>query len=539
MARSAHGKAGRGGRKPATARRAPVRGGDDGLWARAALVVLGAALALRLAVVAAQLFPVHFDEAQYWAYGQELDWGYYSKPPLLAWLLRLVTGAAGDNLVALRLLSPVCHALAGWLIFLTGRRLWDGQTGFWAAAGYTAAPGVAYSAMLMSTDPLLLACWSTALYALVRAAEAPERAVAPAGDGTGKRDRTARKKPKGGAGLRGILLARLWWLVLGLAIGAGMLAKYTMIAFVIGAAGYGLFSARGRDWAGTAIAAGVALLLLAPNLAWNARHGFVTLAHVAGDADPGKGYFHPLEFLAFTAAQLAVIGPVFLIAILLAFRNRKAWMDDWGMRLVAWQTAPLLAAMTVLALATRANANWAAAAYVGGALMAARWLVLAGGIRALRAQLGVGIAASLLLWGLAGLYAGQADRLTRRLDPFVQTRLAEPFCELVLGNMAEEGAGVLLSDNRRRLSECIFQGGRGWDEVAIWNPKGRIGNQHEMVASLHPGDDRPMLLAVRQGADKIAARFTDARRIETVHLGVHLDRSVEVQIWFVQGFKGY
>ena len=541
MARAAQAKSDRGGRKPPSARRPARRDDAPGPWAQATLVILTAALGLRLAVVAAQLFPVHFDEAQYWAYGRELAWGYYSKPPLVAWMIRVLTALGGDNLIALRIASPLCHALIAWLIFLTGRRLWGGQTGFWAAAGYTAAPGVAYSSMLMSTDPVLMMFWAAALYALVRAADAGNRpAAARATDGTGRRDRTQRKKKRGaGFTLRGVLADHFWWLALGLAIGAGMLAKYTMIAFAIGALGYGAFSARGRDWTGAAIASVAALAVLAPNVLWNAGRGFVTAAHVLGDADPGKGYFHPLELAKFAAAQFAVIGPVFLIAILLAFRNRKAWMDDWGMRLVAWQTAPLLAAMTVLALATRANANWAAPAYVGGALMAARWLVLAGGIRALRAQLGVGIAASLLLWGLAGLYAGQADRLTRRLDPFVQTRLGEPFCELVLGNMAEEGVGVLLSDNRRRLSECMFQGGLGWDEVAIWNPAGRIGNHHEMVASLHPGDEREMLLVVRRDAGEIARRFQEFREIETVHLGVHLDRSVTYQIWVVQGFKGY
>ena len=35
--------------------------------------------------------PLHFDEAQYWDWSQNLDWGYFSKPPLLAFLIRVVT----------------------------------------------------------------------------------------------------------------------------------------------------------------------------------------------------------------------------------------------------------------------------------------------------------------------------------------------------------------------------------------------------------------------------------------------------------------
>jgi 4-amino-4-deoxy-L-arabinose transferase-like glycosyltransferase len=262
--------------------------------------------------------PVHFDEAQYWAYGQELDWGYFSKPPLVAWLIRAVTEAGGDTLFVLRLASPIAHALIAWLIFLTGRRLWDGQSGFWAAltgrrlwdgqsgfwaaAGYTAAPGVALSAMIISTDPVMMVFWAAALYALVRAAEA---------EGEG----------------------RLWWGVLGALIGAGMMAKYSMLAFGAGALGYGVFSARERAWMGTVIAAGVAALVLLPNILWNIGNDFATVSHVIGDADPGKGYFHIAKLAEFAGAQFAVIGPVFLIAIFLALRNRDIWRDDWAMRL--------------------------------------------------------------------------------------------------------------------------------------------------------------------------------------------------------------
>ena len=34
--------------------------------------------------------PLHFDEAQYWDWSKNLDWGYFSKPPLLAFLIRIV-----------------------------------------------------------------------------------------------------------------------------------------------------------------------------------------------------------------------------------------------------------------------------------------------------------------------------------------------------------------------------------------------------------------------------------------------------------------
>jgi hypothetical protein len=105
--------------------------------------------------------------------------------------------------------------------------------------------------------------------------------------------------------------------------------------------------------------------------------------------------------------------------------------------------------------------------------------------------------------------------------------------------MSEEGAGVLLSDNRRRLSECMFYGGLGWDEVAIWNPDAAPANHHELVASLYPGDQREMLLVVTRGAEKMAHRFEEAREVESGAIETHIDRSVPFSMWVVRGFKGY
>jgi len=139
------------------------------------LALLLAVLALRLGVNALELMPAHSGEAEYWAYGRELDWGYHSKPPLTAWAVRAATELGGDNLFMLRLASPIAHALTAWLVFLTGRRLWDPPSGFWAAFGYTAAPGVGLSAMIMSPDPVVMLFWAAALYATVQAAESGSR----------------------------------------------------------------------------------------------------------------------------------------------------------------------------------------------------------------------------------------------------------------------------------------------------------------------------------------------------------------------------
>jgi len=485
----ADGQRGRSGKRPAGM--APAAGRGRG-WALGAGVMILAVLALRLGVNALEPMPPHFDEAQYWAYGQELAWGYFSKPPGVAALLRLSTDLFGNTLFALRLISPLAHAAIAALVFLAGRRLFDARTGFWAAAAYTAAPGVTASAMIASTDPPMMLAWALALYAMIRAGE-------------------------GGPG------AARWWALTGLAIGLGFLAKYTILAFAAGAMGYGLVSARGRDWRGAAIAGGVALAVAAPNLVWNWAHGFATLAHVAEDAAPrGTALLNPGNLAEFAGAQLGVIGPVVFLALLGALWRWRDWARDPGARLLAWTSYPLLLAMLGLALLTRAQPNWAAPAYVGGSILAAHWLL-----------------ARDWRYALAWAYAGPAGDLPRLADPFKKMRLGEPFCARALGVMAEEGVDVLLSNSRRRLSECMFLGTLDWDRVAIWNPDRMSANHHEMVASLQPGDDRAMLLAVLGDGASIAQRFAEAREIETDRVATHGDRSYRYALWVVRGFEGY
>ncbi|MEM7667648.1 MAG: glycosyltransferase family 39 protein, partial [Pseudomonadota bacterium] len=434
-------------------KKAAVEAAEARRWTVIAFAVIAGALAVRLVINSFGLVPVHFDEAQYWAYGQELDWGYFSKPPLVAGTIRLTTDFLGDSLFGLRVASPLSHAIVAVFIYLTARHHFDAPTGFWASAGYTLAPGVGVSSMIVSTDPIMMVFWALALYALTKAG--PERLI--------------------------------WWAIVGIAIGLGALAKYTMIAFAGGLIGWVLFSAPARPWRGMATALLAAAVIILPNILWNAENSFATVTHVAEDAAPGGSLFNPGKLAEFLGAQFGVIGLVFFPAIGLVLWNRRTWLADPGMRLLAWQTFPLLIAITVLAFVTRAQPNWAVPAYIAGSVMAAHWLVRLHRERwMLWGQLVVSAAAVALVWGAAVLHHAGPD-WPRAFDPFKKMRIAEPFCERALGVMAEEGAEILLSDDRRRLSECMFLGGLGWDEVAVWNPDLIPENHHELVATLYPG----------------------------------------------------
>ena len=63
----------------------PVR-----LWAG-----LGLLLAVRLVALKFNATDLFFDEAQYWSWSLEPAFGYYSKPPLIAWVIGAATAVCG------------------------------------------------------------------------------------------------------------------------------------------------------------------------------------------------------------------------------------------------------------------------------------------------------------------------------------------------------------------------------------------------------------------------------------------------------------
>ena len=49
-------------------------------------------------------FDLFGDEAQYWVWSLNLDFGYYSKPPLLSWIIYIFTSLFGSSFEALKLI---------------------------------------------------------------------------------------------------------------------------------------------------------------------------------------------------------------------------------------------------------------------------------------------------------------------------------------------------------------------------------------------------------------------------------------------------
>ena len=222
-------------------------------------IVLVVLLTLRTAGILLTPLNLGPDEAQYWRWGQTFEWGYYSKPPMIAWMIGALTGLFGDYEWAARIASPFLHTASAAFLFLLGRKMFSAQVGMFAALGYALMPGVILSSGIISTDGILLPFFSAGLFCfwMLR-------------DGGNWR----------------------YALGLGVALGIGFLSKYAMIYFAIGIALTILIDAPTRKAMLTRnglVVLGVFALIFAPHMVWNANNGFQTVSHTADNANWGAG----------------------------------------------------------------------------------------------------------------------------------------------------------------------------------------------------------------------------------------------------------
>lgn len=319
---------------------------DARFWTWACAAALATLAIARLGLLFLTPLELYPDEAQYWAWAQRLDWGYFSKPPMIAWLIAASTGLGGDAEAWVRLPGWACQTLAGGFVFLAGRRLYGARVGFWAAVVYALAPGVLLSSVVAATDAPLLLGLSAATWAYAGLLQ--ER-------------------------------RRRWAVGLGLALGFAALGKYAAIYFAIGLIAHAATSRWARAaWSPARLApAGVAFAVcLAPNLIWNATHGFETVQHTAGNANwSAATLFNPVELAEFVGAQFGVLGPAPFAVLLglagVAIARRRA--TDQERMLWSLLTPPLLL-VAGQALLSRANANWAAAFLPPAAILVAAWM---------------------------------------------------------------------------------------------------------------------------------------------------------------------
>src|ERR1700730_5071179 len=93
------------------------------------------------------------DEAQYWTWSQALDWGYYSKPPAIAWEIWLGTRLFGNTELGVRIGAVFLSFATSIAVYLLAKACsLKSETAFWAGIAMAFSPLGIMGSFLAITD---------------------------------------------------------------------------------------------------------------------------------------------------------------------------------------------------------------------------------------------------------------------------------------------------------------------------------------------------------------------------------------------------
>ena len=134
------------------------------------------------------------DEAYYWLWSEHLAASYRDKGPGVAWIIALGTKMFGNTVFGIRFFAVILSTGTSALLFLLARRLYDDRVALWSVVLASVIPMMAVGSILMTIDSLSVFFWALAVLIFWKALHREQSAD---------------------------------WFWLGLAIGAGFLAKFT------------------------------------------------------------------------------------------------------------------------------------------------------------------------------------------------------------------------------------------------------------------------------------------------------------------------
>lgn len=348
------------------------------------------ALFLLLSLLTMAVLPLGLDEAYYWYWAKHPALSYLDHPPMVAWIIALSTAVGGDREFWVRIGGFLLLWIGLGFGFATVRRLFPKAPASLAweyllVLNLTLIfPG---ATMIQTPDTPLFACWMLALYYGAQVV----------------------KEQNGRA-----------WYGLSLALGLGLLSKYSMVLLVPGMLLFLLLSPPHRHWFGRHepwLAALLAFLVWAPVLVWNGQHDWISFRfqlHQGFEAD-----FTPtaVKLIVYIIGQMIIVSPLLWLAFvwysLRGIRTDLRGGDPACLYLTLMSWPVILFFAWTSARGAQAEANWPAPAYLAGLMLA--WAVLRGQLGPHRGNRWV---------------AQWVIRLSLLLNLLVRTHLAHPWWPL-------------------------------------------------------------------------------------------------------------
>lgn len=277
------------------------------------------------------------DEAYYWSWSRHLQGGYFDHPPMVALLIHISTWLGSHTEFWVRLPAFSLGLGLSLIAFIFGREFFEGKN-----AGYEAVFWInvilifALGFIVITPDtPLVFFSALTLLFF--------QRAI--------------------------FQNRKLYWYASGLALGCGLMSKYTAILLIPCLLLFLGFSNRYRFWLRQKepfLSLILAIFVFSPVLIWNAQHGWNSfkfqLSH-GFSGNPSQGFLNAFEFFG---SQILVMTPFVFAALYVAsYYGYRIWVTEKNDRWLFLFTfsVPIFLFFFMVSFKNKVEGNWPVLAY--------------------------------------------------------------------------------------------------------------------------------------------------------------------------------
>jgi len=298
--------------------------------------------ALLIATAVFRLFYVQWvelapDEAYYYTWSRNLQWGYYDHPPMVGFLIWVGRAIAGEGEFGVRFGWVVMGALLTIILYRMGTKMFGSErTGFYAALLMNISLLGSTGAVIATPDEPQGLFWALAVVSVYHAMQSE---------------------------------GHHWWYLTGIWFGLGLLSKYTMVLLAPCVFFYLLSSTEGRKWLlrrDPYLALLLGLLIFSPVIFWNAQNEWISFRMQFSHGLEVKRGVGLKYFAEYWAGQAGVVSPLLFLALIWAMVKSATGSFRQGEKnllLLFWTSAPILLFFAYTSLRTRVEGNWPALSY--------------------------------------------------------------------------------------------------------------------------------------------------------------------------------
>jgi len=272
------------------------------------------------------------DEAYYLLWSRNLGMSYYDHPPLIAYLIRLMTSIFGENNFSIRLISVGMISITSIYIYKISYYLYKNER----IAGITVLifnilPLYSFLSIMTLPDSPLILLYTMVLYYFLKV--------------------IYEKDSKS-------------WYIIAILTGFGLLSKYNMFMVYPSIFFYLLLSKENRFWLFKKepyIAFILSIIIFTPVIYWNYTHNWGSFEFHLEGRQSKTFRFRPTKFFQFVGGQIGVVSPILLLGIFItSIKNFK----KPDVNILFWFALPLIVVFTFSSLSNNSKVHWLACAYI-------------------------------------------------------------------------------------------------------------------------------------------------------------------------------